>query len=476
MYASSQEIILYDMTERATKTLLTIALAALMMFQLVAAYPGYLSFDSAYQWLQARVGEVTSLWPPGSVYLLQLFDAIWIGPHLVFILQIVAYWSCATTLMWFARGRAQAWASACALALLPIMWVCIPHVWSDVLLAVLLFAVVVMLIAIDRVASNAKRRALLAVALVCLVYASIVRHNAIVAIVPLAVWWCAHALRATGSTSVSPRHVAVASCVFVGLTFAFYVATLNRASTIRADTYAITLIWDVQAISVATNQNLIPKEISADTSIEDLRAGFDPVHALQLYDKTKANWANSALGLTAAQKHVLQTAWFDAVIANPGAYVWHRARVMYRMLGRKSEPARNGGSDERARVQLKDNPRDALANPKLLAIWHAWSDWLKAGWWATPLAWIGVASVGFFACAIRAINASRARRDADLRLFLQPLCIWLSAALYLASFFFTTPAADMRYAMWPTIAMTIAVLLMWSATRPATRGVTRYSG
>jgi hypothetical protein len=465
MYASAQEFIVRDMTERATKTWLTLALIALMVFQLVAAYPGYLSFDSAYQWLQARVGNITSLWPPGSVYLLRGFDALWIGPHLVFILQIVVYWSCAIAMMWFARGRAQAWASACALALLPVMWVCIPHVWSDVLLAVLLFTVVVMLIAIERVATNTKRRVLLAGALVCLVYASIVRHNAIVAIAPLAVWWCDRALRETGAASVSVGRVAVASGLFIAATFGFYMVTLNHAATIRADTYAITLIWDVQAISVATDRNLIPKEISADTTLEDLRAGFDPVHALQLYDKTKANWANSAVGLTAAQKRALQTAWFDAVIANPGAYLWHRARVMHRMLGKKSEPARHGGSDERARVQLKDNPSEALANPKWLAFWHTWSDWLKAGWWATPLVWIGVATTVFFARMIRAFIVSRARGDVDRRWLLPPLCIALSAALYLASFFFTTPAADMRYAMWPTIAMVVAVHLMWSAAK-----------
>ncbi len=460
MYASSKVPIASDMPERTTKTLLTAALLALMAFQWVAAYPGYLSFDSAYQWLQARVGEITSLWPPGSVYLLRLFDAIWVGPHLVFLLQIALYWSCAIAFVWFARTRTQAWATAAALALLPVMWVCIPHVWSDVLLAVLLFAVVVILVAVDRVAVIAKRRALLVVALVGLIYASIVRHNAIIAIVPLAVWWCSRAVGTTQGVLAGMRRVAVMSFLLVGATLGFYVFNVNQASTIRADTYAITLIWDIQAISVATNENLVPKEISPDTTIEDLRASFDPLHALQLYDRTKATWANSAIGLSATQKRALQTAWMKTVVANPGAYLWHRARTMFRMLAKKSDAAVDGGSDERVRVQLKDNPSEAFANPALLHYWHVWSDWLKAGWWSTPIVWLCVASLVLFA---RIAYARRVTRDARL---LPPLCIGSSAALYLASFFFTTPAADMRYALWPTLATVLSAVV---ACAPNTR-------
>jgi hypothetical protein len=453
------------MTERMTKTLLSIALLALMAFQLVAAYPGYLSHDSAYQWLQARVGEITSLWPPGSVYLLRLFDAIWIGPHLMFIAQIVGYWGCAIAFTWLVRGRALACASAAFFVLMPIAWICIAHVWSDVQLCVLLFAAVVSILYADRAMSVAQRRALLFIAFACLLYSSIIRHNAIVAIAPIALWWCVIAVPVAQGVPLPRAKIALACVAFIAATLVFYVANVRLASTIRADTYAITMIWDVQAISVASESNLMPKEISPDTTIEDLRASFDPVHALQLYAKTKANWANSAIGLSPEQKQALQAAWFGAVLSHPGEYLWHRARVSYRMLGRKFDAALQGGSDERQRLQLRDNPSYALANPTWLIHWQRWSDLLKASRWATPLVWMLIASLIVF---VRAVVLFREARRAGLRAsvvwyrLLPAICVGSSAVLYLTTFFFTTPAADLRYAMWSTVALVTAALIAFN--------------
>ncbi len=455
------------MNDKATKIALALLLFLLCTVQLVGSYPGYLSHDSAYQWWQARAGETTSVWPPGSIYLLALFDRIWIGPHALYVLQIVVYWICTIVVVAQSASRRGAYLAAFSFALLPIAWICLPHVWTDVHMAVLLFAAVVSIRTASQIApeSIAKKRVLLCMVMLFMLYASIVRHNAIVALAPLVVWWMFVALSKPGAALdqvFSLRRFAKTSLLsllaFIAIV-AFYQTNVRLASKVRADTFAITLIWDLQAISVASNRNLIPPAISENTSVEDLRASYDPLNAVPMYIHSKANWANSTTGLSQDQKVALHDAWRAAVLEHPVAYAKHRTLVFFRTIGVKRDAAKHGGSDDRQRLQFKDNPRHEMVFPALLQSLQHWSDILKRAWWATPLAWIVLSSFGLFALIVSRRRVSHAlpiepRNDN----IVSTLAIWVSGALYLASLWFTSPAADLRYALWPTIAMLVAAL------------------
>jgi hypothetical protein len=455
------------MSDRATKLALVLLLLSLGTFQLVAVYPGYLSHDSAYQWWQARSGETTSLWPPGTIYLLAGFERVWIGPHALYALQIAAYWLCAILLVTQSSSRASALAAAISFALLPVAWICLPHVWIDVHMAVLLFVAV---IAIHAATSATKKRSLLFVAMLFMVYASIVRHNAIVAIAPLVGWWVHVALSTPQSDS--PRRflsiralattTAVSLVVFAAIVL-FYQLNVRLASKVRADTFAITLIWDLQAISVASGRNWVPPEISATTSVDDLRASYDPLNAVPMYINSKASWANSTIGLSQAQKAALFDSWRAAVLEHPIAYVKHRSRVLFRTIGIKRDAAIHGGSDDRQRLQFKDNPQYDMASPRLRQMLARWSDVLKGSVWATPLVWIVFSSAALLALTWRGVGVARGTHDARLRRcarerVIASAAIWFSGALYLASLWFTSPAADLRYALWPTIAILAATV------------------
>jgi hypothetical protein len=453
-----------QMDAKATKTLLAVLLVAICIVQLVGTYPGYLSHDSAYQWWQARSGETTSLWPPGSIYLLALFDRIWIGPHSLYLLQISSYWLCVIAVVAQCGSRVCAIIASALFGLLPIAWICLPHVWTDVHMAVMLFAAAVCLHAASRRCAHGTRRRpwLLAASMLFMVYASIVRHNAIVALLPLLWWWSSVAL-SRNDASLDWRAIfrtSMLSLFIAAAIVAFYQTNVRLASKVRADTFAITLVWDLQAISVATNRNLIPNEISSSTSIEDLRASYDPLNAVPMYINSKAQWANSTTGLSQDQKAALYRAWTNAVIKHPVAYAKHRARVFFRVIGVKRDAAIHGGSDDRQRLQFKDNPRHEMAFPQMLGALQKWSDVLKHGWWATPLVWLSASSLALFGLLCQRVRS----RDRSKFSMLPSLALWSSAALYLASLLFTSPAADLRYALWPTIAMLFAVI---SVTRSA---------
>jgi hypothetical protein len=427
--------------------------------QLYAAFPGYLSHDSAYQWLQARNGEITSLWPPGSVYLLRVFDSLWVGPHGVFVLQIVVYWIGATVLTLNVDGALRRTIVGLLFLIAPTMWICIAHVWSDVQLAVLLLLSVAICCVSFNFATIRMRRCAAITATGILLFAALLRHNAIIAAAPL----FAIAIRAY-APHTRRKSVVIGTTAATLFAAGFVAMNVHFVSTIRADNFALTQIWDIQAISVGVNKNLFPVEISPNTSIDDLSKNFAPTHALQIYYGSKAIWANAAGGLTPSQRQALGRAWFAAIANNPKQYIAHRGRVIWAMLGRKVDPKVDGAADERHRLELQDNPRYELRHSVLLGAWHKWSDYLKTSYWATPLVWIGAIFVSLLLTMVaRALPSQRARNLSINDEF--AVCVGLSASLYLASFVVTAPAADLRYMLWPAVASIAAIACAWSAPR-----------
>ena len=70
----------------------TIAAVAALVFTL-AFYPGWLSFDSSYQWWQARTGEISTINGIGIVLLWRAARVLHDGPAPLLILQMLLFWS-----------------------------------------------------------------------------------------------------------------------------------------------------------------------------------------------------------------------------------------------------------------------------------------------------------------------------------------------------------------------------------------------
>jgi hypothetical protein len=239
-----------------------------------------------------------------------------------------------------------------------------------------------------------------------------------------------------------------------------YAVVPKALSRTHADTWAITLIWDLQALSVASHSILVPKEISEDASLADLTQSFDPVNAVTMYVLGKSQWVNATTGLTGVQASALHSAWTSAVIAHPRDYLSHRIHVAQKMLGPKGSSQTDGSADDPTRVVFKDNPVIAFAHPTAMAWARQWIDWLKPQWFATPLVWMSVATL------VLAIRLVRSDRDPVTHI---AVAVWLSGAMYLVPLFFISPTADLRYVFWPTLAMLVAALLAGSRATGSAR-------
>ncbi len=441
---------------RQTRWIACLLCLVLASVEIYTFFPGYLTHDSAYQWWQARSGEISSLWPPGMILLLRGLDQIGGGPAVLFVTHLLVYWA---TVAWLAARMSslrRAVAVVLTFALLPVASICMPHVWIDVELTVVLMLVSALLAAASRTSSarSAALAVMLAVALMA--FASIVRHNAIFALAPLCwaavrLWPRAHVVAAASAQPLRLSATAAASAMLFGGLCAFYALTVKAVSATQSDTWAITAIWDLQALSAASGKVWVPRTISRDATIEDLTQSFDPVNAVTLYVKGRSQWVNATTGLTAAQAHDLQYAWLTAVTAQPLAYLAHRAHAFGKMLGPRRNAEADGSADDPVRVAFKDNPVYPLSHPDAIALARRWINALKPQWWASPLVWM-VGATLWLAGGLLIRRRSIAHSTVAVS-------VWASGIFYLLPLFFFAPTADLRYALWPTVACVFAVCI-----------------
>jgi|GEM_PF-1974479 len=468
---------------------------------LVAALsgPGFASFDTAYQWWMGRHAAVSTLWPPTYVVTFAWFDAL--SPYLdaptVWFCVNLTSISAASMVIGYLRSRSVAGAVAIFLALAasPVSWLLLPHIWSDVALVAVLLMSVACLLTLSAQRTNKQARTVLrCVSLMGLFVAIGIRHNAMLAVLPLAGLWCHIALRSFWIANTRPLRTNVALIGGLLITFIFTVAHLgfSRAlATERSDTWAITAIWDLQALSVATGRVLIPPLISPNTDIADLRASYDPSNAVALYSRSKATWANSTTGLSGQQTTDLATAWLSAVQTAPAAYFSHRARVTALILGieqRDNSTRRvivTGTRVEPGQTPFRDNPIRTFWWSSGADTWRRIAEHVTGSPWGSPQATLLVSLLAvLLSTGLRAFRRSRnqsinalkpgktntnASTTSDLPLTDDSLafagaCL-ISGALYFTGVFVAAPSADMRYSFWPVVAAVLTAVYICT-TRP----------
>src|SRR5258708_10549534 len=88
-----------------------------LLFDIAAYYPGHMSFDSAYTWWQARVGESSDTQSAMLIHLWRVFDSIVPAPGLVFVLHLLLFWA---GLLLFPLGLPLLPLAAALMFLLPV--------------------------------------------------------------------------------------------------------------------------------------------------------------------------------------------------------------------------------------------------------------------------------------------------------------------------------------------------------------------
>ena len=249
-----------------------------------AFYPGHLSFDSAFQFWQARTGQYANLSPVAMTGLWALVHRVWPGSGGMFVLHALFYWAgvwlVACTL--FDRPWPRIAAAALASVATPAHLVVV-HLWTDAaLIAALGFAVALVL----RADATRTRRPLIA-ALPFLLYGGLVRHNALPALVPLVAWWTVAWTKAAPAgppAQASPMKTAIATAIAIAAVFGAGRA-LDRALVVqRMSTFGVVQLWDLTAVSLATGEMLVPDFARPDgITLDQLRAKMSRYANVPLY-------------------------------------------------------------------------------------------------------------------------------------------------------------------------------------------------
>jgi hypothetical protein len=312
--------------------------SAAFALSVAVLFPGWMSYDSSFQFWQVRTGEFSNLSPVVMTALWSVVHAVAPRPSALFLLHQAAYWTGIVLLalaLW--RGAAARAAFIVVAGFVPPVFVILGHLWTDAsLIAALSLAFGLTVTGLVR-----RQRWSLALALPAILYAGAVRHNSLLAIMPLAALW-AHAWLRSGADGhvtapVRSRRAKLAGIALL-LVFASFAGgrALDQAlARERVSTWALVALWDLAAISLDSQQLVIPDFArTSETGFENLRERFSPYTCVPLFNGPgRVRHGLEGEEFDAEELAKLRRAWLAAITAHPGPYLWHRIVVAKKLFG-----------------------------------------------------------------------------------------------------------------------------------------------
>lgn len=426
-------------------------------FSFWAFAPGWLSWDSAYQWQQARSGAFDALHPPLQTLLWSWIEPWWSGPASQLLLQQIMVWMAlggiATTL---SAHYGLRMATVALLGLWPPLLLVSAHIWKDVPMLGA-FALAVWMLRLELKHPGWRYPVL---ALLMLWVACACRHNAITGAVPLLLWivWRGFGalprLHMLHTRPVSRAMAALLPTFVLALGLQTLAQLPNYVSGVKHTqaVWSVVALWDMSAVSLSEGRMVFPEDfVVPGATVEDLRPHF-------------TDWSNTTVLMsgklipTLAREYSpeqiaeLRRAWLRLPVDHPGPYFAHRLRLAELLFGLDPAALPDHQVLMPGFVQLGDNPPiDQAPNAvrqALLDFGRRHTDGpLFWGWLYLLLAaGAGVAAVpGFLRGQPHAALAGAVAASG------------LAYALPLA---LVSGSAEFRYLNWPMLAALLAPLLL----------------
>ena len=425
-------------------------LAALagLAFVLLAFWPGYLSWDSAYQWWQARSGELDPTHPPVMVRFWQASRALLPDPGGMLLLPLVLWWSALALFADALGGRPwRRVATVLLIGLWPPLLALQPHLWKDVWMCAL-FALAVACLAQDL---RSARRGWRIAALVALVFACAFRFNALPAALPLLAWiawreWPGRPLRVAVAT------LALAFGVQLGA------GALNHVPDGRdIAVWPSVAMWDIAAVSIAEDRLLFPPDwVAPDLTVDDLRRDFQPYVNVPSFHSGQLR-LNYYYDYTPEQFAQLRAAWLSLPREHAAAYAAHRATVTAFLFGLRQGDHPDSLVLLPGVVAYKDNPatvrNEGALNRWLQPVLDGLVDTVLFAAW--PYLLVSLLLSGLALKHRRSPTRALAGTVAASSLMLALPLVLLS------------PSSDFRYLAWCLLATGLAIALYGSHRSPS---------
>ncbi|MBO9581848.1 MAG: hypothetical protein J7498_13235 [Sphingobium sp.] len=421
------------------------AAAVLLLVSIVAAWPGAAMFDTVRQYSQVLAGRFDDWHPPVMARLWSLLHPLADGTGPLFALQIAAYWLGLGTLAQALGGRRAAAILAVGASPVLLGWQAV--VLKDAQLVGAL-SCAVGLIAWFRLRARPMTWPAIAAVALCLVYATLLRANAAFSTVPLAVLLFLPA----GRRFVRPA--AIVAGIVAGIVVAIIAAQFVNRHLLGARDSGIArveAIYDLAGIAVRSGEPIYGIDPVALTARHCVKPLFwDPM-------QNREDCQRPLAGIDHMPAGTLYLMLADAAAAHPVAYATHRLahlNATLRWLVSRDWPlAAPPAYNEPNTLGLDNPPSGALLRWQQLA-----ANFIDTplGW---PFFWVVLGICGLV--QVRRIPPGP-RRDLALALLLSALC-------QEASFTVLSISSDLRYHLWPMLAVALAWALLWDKWRPDRR-------
>jgi len=291
------------------------------------SWPGFMSYDSVKQLVQARSGALGNWHPPLMAWLWSMLDAIVAGPALMLLLQTGLFVIGLYAVLRRYAAPMRAAVAASIVFVFPPVFAPLSVIWKDSLMAAVMLCAAAGVVSERRMARGLGWLGLVAVAAL--------RHNAPLLIVPLT----AMVVRVPATGPVWRRRVLGAG---LGIVASIAGLGLSRALT-RVDEYPFAnmiAMCDVAAV-IATSDRMTDAEARGLLGDVPLAVADDIQGRLRALHAEDTDWQP----LTGAEGHVFEVvtsdaqatammaAWRRTIAAHPGAYVAHRMLLLSKVLG-----------------------------------------------------------------------------------------------------------------------------------------------
>ena len=312
------------------------------IFAITAFFPGYMSSDSILQYEQAQatafthfpqISAFTDLHPPAMGLVWKIVDRIYPGPAGMLVIHNLLYWTASGLLSFhlFRRNLIQySIFSILIIGLFPPIFAIFSTIWKDVAMASTLFMGFALLISAHNQWSWLK----ILLAIISLFYAINVRHNGVIAVLPLTllIGW----IIATHNHSTQRTKIVISICVTLLTGLSYFAAQQITKFVVNGKTQfpgQQAQIHDLVGISLAENINLLPPFLNQPVwNLQDLEKIYTPktTNIMFCCADTKRYLGLATLP---SEYEDLKNNWQTAIIKYPVSYAKHRWGAFKAQLG-----------------------------------------------------------------------------------------------------------------------------------------------
>jgi len=413
---------------------------ALLTFR--AFDPGFMTPDSLTQYLQAIGSEPITDWhPPVLTLLWRFLMSVTAQPSSMLALQLAVYWGSllSIALVLLRRSGSRRWALATlGIGLVPNLLNFSGVIWKDVHLALALLATVALsMLASEFPRNRPLRWVLIALSVILLAYATLVRRNAIIALPPI--MYALYSGLTVGSRR-RPQHLAGLVFAVALVAGAGQIAITTLIKPLQGNQLASIAVDDI--VHVSTADDIKASSLSLDLQRRLLQARVDCADEHILMNSYLNCYDYSPTGpVPVPNADKLQAAWPRLMLEEPAAYVAYRTRVFVELVAQPRYFWADG--------VMKNSEGLEVAHPTLSEHMHRY------------VVGVGVGKFGFLfngvTWSVGALYLIFGRRRGQNGTLVR--CLGLSALLYILGYWPFAPANDYRYFYWSAFAVVVGLVL-----------------